>query len=100
MKEKAGLPVCNGCDKVIGIEVNIERRTYWDARTVYEQVEGVYASPSGKLKLDLSENFVETTDPVVAFQCDYCGYEFERAEVIKIMLRLQELDKGINENAR
>lgn len=97
MEERAGLPLCNGCKKVIGIEVNIERRTYWDARTVYELVEGVYASPSGKLKLDFAENYIETTDPVVSFQCDYCGWEFEKAEVIQIMLQLQKIDNEINE---
>lgn len=96
MKERDGLPLCNGCEKVIGIEVNIERRTYWDSRTVYEVVEGVYVSPSGRLKLDFADNHIETTDPTITFQCDYCGQEFEKAEVIQIMLQLQKIDNEID----
>ena len=95
MKERDGLPLCNGCEKVIGIEVNIERRTYWDSRTVYEVVEGVYVSPSGRLKLAFAETYREPTEPTIIFQCDYCGQEFEKAEVIQIMLQLQKIDNEI-----
>lgn len=84
---------CVGCGKLIGIEVCIEKRTYWEARTIYQAVSGVYPKPSGKLTLELEDTYEEENEPEIIYQCDYCGEEYTEEKVIRYMLELQTLDE-------
>lgn len=84
---------CKGCGRLVGIEVNIEKRTYGYSQTKYQEVLGVYRTPSGRIKLELADSHSEWVEPDVTYQCDYCGREHTEEEVIFFMEQLAKLDK-------
>lgn len=84
---------CKSCQKVIGIEVEIHKRTYGYSQTTYQNVTGVYKTPSGRKMLDVEDLYSDYIDAETTYECDFCGHVYSEKEVIAIMEELAELDK-------
>jgi hypothetical protein len=83
---------CKSCKKLIGIEVEIEKISLGYSQDKREVVVGAYTTPSGRKKLEVEEAVPEWIEPVVIYECDFCGEVYEEIEVIQIMEELERLD--------
>lgn len=84
---------CKDCKKLIGIEVEIEKVTFSEAKSIYQTVTGVYTTASGRKVLDLEDPVSTHVSPEIVYQCDFCGCPYSEKEVILIMEELAALDK-------